>query len=539
MKYLLLLIVFAPLLLSAQCDKGTIIASNDIGIVETESGKVRGYIEDGIYTYKGIPYAYAERFMKPGPAKPWEDVRFMGYYGATAPLDLEAIKARGNGAGMFAMKNDWGYPHEDCQSLNIWTPNINDNKKRPVIFWIHGGGYEYGSSHELPFYDGKNLSKKGDVVYVSVNHRLNILGFLDLSQYGEKYKYSANVGLLDLVASLKWVKNSIANFGGDPDNITVFGQSGGGGKITALLNSPVADGLFQQAIVMSGSFAQQYQTPKMAQKVSSKVLKELDIKESKVDEIQKVPYDVLLRAGKRALAAIAEEAKAKGEAFPRLGWGPVADDYFLPYPMFGKEVLKQVDDVNIIIGTTKTEFAVMAAMMTGEDMEATKSALKMRYKDKADTYMEAVRKAYPDTKKASDYMAIDLMFRPGAIRDANKLVKGGHKNTYMYVFTWESPINDGGFKSMHCMELPFVFNNIELGREMTGGGEEAYKLADIVSGAWINFARFGNPSAKGLPTWPKYTKEGATMILDVDSEVKYHFDKELMEIAMPDLMSSY
>jgi len=181
----------------------------------------------------------------------------------------------------------------------------------------------------------------------------------------------------------------------------------------------------------------------------------------------------------------------------------------------------------------------MAAMMTGEDMEATKSALKMRYKDKADTYMEAVRKAYPDTKKASDYMAIDLMFRPGAIRDANKLVKGGHKNTYMYVFTWESPINDGGFKSMHCMELPFVFNNIELGREMTGGGEEAYKLADIVSGAWINFARFGNPSAKGLPTWPKYTKEGATMILDVDSEVKYHFDKELMEIAMPDLMSSY
>ncbi len=535
MKYLILLIAFFPFLSFAQeCTE--IIASKDVGITETESGKVRGYIENGIYTYKGIPYAFAERFMEPGPAKPWDDVRFMGYYGATAPLDMEAIKARGNGAGMFAMKNDWGYPHEDCQSINVWTPGVNDNKKRPVIFWIHGGGYAYGSSHELPFYDGNSLSKKGDVVYVSVNHRLNILGFMDLSQYGKKYKYSPNAGLLDLVAALKWVKNNIANFGGDPDNVTVFGQSGGGGKITALLNSPVADGLFQQAIVMSGSFAQEYQDPKMAQKLSAKVLKELNIKASKVDDIQKVPYDELLRAGKRAMAAMAEEAKKKGETVPRLGWGPVADDYFLPYPMFGKEVLKQVKDVNIMIGTTKTEFAVGAAMMTGEDMEATKAAIKMRYKDKADAYMEAVKKAYPDTEKASDYLAVDFMFRPGAIRDANKLVKGGHKNTYMYVFTWESPINDGGFKSMHCMELPFVFNNIGLGIEMTGGGKEAYKLADVVSGAWINFARFGNPNAKGLPNWPTYTiKEGATMILDTKSELKHHFDKELMEIAFPGL----
>lgn len=531
MKYLLLLVSFLPFSLFSQHVKDEIIASKDIAVVETESGKLRGYIQDGTYTYKGIPYAYAERFMAPEKVKPWTDVRFMGYYGATCPLDFGPIKARGNGVGMFALQNDWGYPHEDCQSLNIWTQGINDNKKRPVILWIHGGGYDYGSSHELPFYDGKNLSKKGDIVYVSVNHRLNILGFLDMSQYGEKYKHSANASLLDLVAALKWVKGNIAQFGGDPDNITIFGQSGGGAKITALLNSPVADGLFQKAIVQSGSFSQGYGDEALAQMVAAKTLEELEIDTDRVDDIQKVPYDELLRAGKRAIAGIREEAKAKGEAVPRIGWGPVADDYFLPHAFFGPEVMELLQDVSIMIGTTKTEFSAGASYRTGEDMEATKASLKERYKENADEYMEAVRKAYPATEKASDYLDIDFMFRPGAVRDANTLVKGGHKSTYMYLFAWESPVNDGSLKSMHCMELPFVFNNIYLAKELTGGGKEAYILADKVSGSWINFARNGNPNADGLPEWPVYTYEkGATMVFNNTSELKFHHDRDLFEI---------
>lgn len=530
-KNLVILIVLVPLILKAQGKKDEIKAGKDIAVVETESGKVRGYIHDGTYIYKGIPYAFAERFMPPGKVKAWTEVRFMGYYGATCPLDFEPIKARGNGVGMFALQNDWGYPHEDCHSLNIWTQGINDHKKRPVIVWIHGGGYEYGSSHELPFYDGKNLSKKGDIVYVSVNHRLNILGFLDLSLYGEKYKYSPNLGLLDLVAALKWVKQNITQFGGDPDNITLFGQSGGGGKITALLNSPVADGLFQKAIVQSGSYTQEYGNPGLAQMVSAKVLKELNIDASQVDDIQKVSYDELLRAGKRAFASIREEAKAKGEALPRLGWGPIKDNYFLPYDMFGPEVLEMCKDVSIMIGTTKTEFSAGASFKTGEDMDATLAFIKETYKEKADAYVIAVKSAYPNTAKASDYLDIDFRFRSGAVRDANKLVTGGHKKTYMYLFEWESPVNDGSLKSMHCMELPFVFNNILLGKELTGGVKEAYDLAKIVSASWINFARTGDPNTSGLPQWPAYTSDkGATMIINKASKVGYHHDKELLEI---------
>jgi len=535
MRYYMFLISLLPLVADAQTDNDEVRAGKDIAVVETEYGKVRGYIYHDTYIYKGIPYAKAERFMPPEKVQPWTDVRFMGYYGATCPLDFEPIKARGNGSSMFALQNDWGYPHEDCLSLNIWTPGISDNMKRPVMMWIHGGGYEYGSSHELPFYDGTNLSRTGNIVYVSVNHRLNILGFLDLSQYGDKYKYSPNLGLLDLVAALKWIRQNISQFGGDPENITLFGQSGGGGKITALLNSPVADGLFQKAVIQSGSFTREYADPGLAGKVSAKVLDELKIDPANIDDIQKVTYDELMRAGKRALAGIREEIRAGGATVPRLGWGPVRDDYFLPFPVFGAEVLALCNDVSIMIGTTKTEFASGASYKTGEDMDATRALIKEIYKDRADAYLEAVISAYPNTVKPSDYLDIDFMFRSGAVRDAIRLVRGGHKNIYMYLFEWESPVNDGSFKAMHCMELPFVFNNILLGKELTGGDEEAYKLAETVSAAWISFARNGDPNVSGLPLWPVYTSEmGATMIINNASRVGYHHDKNLLELIISD-----
>ncbi len=534
-KLLLFVICFLPAICIAQGDTDEIIASKDLAVVETESGKVRGYLSNGIYTYKGIPYAFAERFMPPEKVKSWTDVKFMGYYGPTCPLDYGPIAARGNGIGMFALQNDWGYPSENCQSLNIWTQGINDAKKRPVIVWIHGGGYAYGSSHELPFYDGENLSKKGDLVVVSVNHRLNILGFLDLSAYGEKYAHSANVSLLDLVASLEWIKENISQFGGDPDNVTLFGQSGGGAKITALLNSPVALGLFHKAIVQSGSYARSYLDSETAQKVSAELLNELEMKAEEVDKLQKLSYHDLITAGNKAVAAVRKEARSKGESINGSILGPVHDNYFLPYNLFTPEALELSKNVSIMIGTTKNEFSAGASARTGEDMEATKARIKEMYSENADAYMEAVKNAYPNTLKASDYLAIDFMFRPGAMRDANTLVKAGHQNTYMYLFSWQSPVDDGSLKSMHCMELPFVFNNIKLGKELTGGGKEAYGLAETVSGAWINFARTGNPNTEGIPSWPKYTfEEGATMIIDTESEVKFHHDKELLKIVKSD-----
>jgi para-nitrobenzyl esterase len=208
----------------SQVKEAPILAGAKIGVVNTESGAVRGYVHQGIYTYKGIPYAYAERFMPPVKPKPWKGVRSSMAYGPVAPIDATTTV---NDAFEFSFQHVLGYTNENCQNLNIWTKKVNDGKKRPVMVWFHGGGYTNGSSIEQPGYDGESLARKGDVVMVSVNHRLNVLGFLDLSAYGDQYRSSANAGLMDLVAALQWVKQNISQFGGDPDNVTIFGQSGG------------------------------------------------------------------------------------------------------------------------------------------------------------------------------------------------------------------------------------------------------------------------------------------------------------------------
>ena len=218
----------------------------NVAVTNTDAGKVRGYIHNGIYTYKGIPYAQAKRFEAPQKPKAWTGVRGSMTYGPVAPL-IDPITSVQD-ESEFVYNHDWGYTSEDCMSVNIWTPGITDGKKRPVMFWIHGGGFTAGSSHELPSYDGENLAKKGDVVVVSINHRLNILGFLDLSAYGDKYKHSANASIIDIKAALEWVKANIENFGGDPNNVTIFGQSGGGAKVNTLMAMPSAKGLFHKAI---------------------------------------------------------------------------------------------------------------------------------------------------------------------------------------------------------------------------------------------------------------------------------------------------
>ena len=219
------LVVIGMSSLQAQTE---VVTGADVAVTDTESGKVRGFIQNGIYTYKGIPYATAERFMPAKKVEPWEGVRSSTMYGPVAPLMTPTTQVQDEPE--FVFDHDWGYTSEDCLRLNIWTPSIDDNKKRPVLFWMHGGGFTAGSSQELPSYDGENLSNKEDVVVVSINHRLNILGFLDLSAYDEKYKHTPNNSMLDIVAALDWVKANISNFGGDPNNITIFGQSGEGPK---------------------------------------------------------------------------------------------------------------------------------------------------------------------------------------------------------------------------------------------------------------------------------------------------------------------
>ncbi len=348
----LLLLYLFPLTAFSQKQKKTpdpLIAGEEIAVTNTESGKVKGYIHNGIYTYKGIPYGKADRFMTPEKPTPWKDVRSSMSYGPVCPTDPTTTV---NDVFEFPFNHDLGYNNEHCQVLNVWTRNLNDGKKRPVMVWFHGGGFTAGSSIELPSYDGENLARKGDVVVVTVNHRLNVLGFLDLSAYGDKYKGSGNVGLLDLVASLQWVKQNIANFGGDPDNVTIFGQSGGGGKVTCLMNSPVAKGLFQKAIVESGSYITSFTEKSVSQRVAAATLEELKIPDSKVDSLQKIPYDVLNEAGKKAMRKVAEQLRKEGKP-ANTGWNAVLDGDFLPYQPADPAAMEIAKNVPLLVGTTK------------------------------------------------------------------------------------------------------------------------------------------------------------------------------------------
>jgi len=510
-----------------------VITGEDVAVTDTESGKVRGFIQNGIYTYKGIPYATAERFMLAKKVEPWDGVRSSTMYGPVAPLMTPTTQVQDEPE--FVFDHDWGYTNEDCLRINVWTPSINDNKKRPVLFWIHGGGFTTGSSQELPSYDGENLSAKGDVVVVSINHRLNILGFLDLSAYGDKYKESANNSMLDIVAALDWVKTNISNFGGDPNNVAIFGQSGGGAKVNTLMAMPKAEGLFHKAINQSGSFRGSLSKKETTRAIAAEVLNQLSLSEDQVDSLQTIPFEKLSAAGTVALQKVAEQMRAKG-VVPvglSLNWGPSMDGNVLPYDLMSDEAFELSKDIPLLLGTTKNEFTpFMNGRFFNASEEEVMTHIEETYKDKADDYIVAVKKAYPNDTRPSDLLDIDTTFRPGAVFQANKksqLEDGAP--VYMYLFTWQSPVFDGKYKALHCMELPFVFDNIERARQMTGGGQEAHILADKMSSAWINFAKTGNPNHDGLPQWPAYNPENtSTMFFDTSCEVKPQHDKAFLNL---------
>ena len=502
-----------------------LLTSEETTVVQIATGKVAGYIEQGIYTYKGIPYAKAERFMAPQPVDSWEGVRSSRAYGPTAPQ--EARKGWASDELGFSFAWNDGFPGEDCLRANVWTPGINDGKKRPVMVWLHGGGYATGSGQELPSYDGASLARKGDVVVVTVNHRLNVLGFLDLSSFGKEYAASGNAGLLDLVAALEWVRDNAAAFGGDASNVTIFGQSGGGGKVSTLLATPSAAGLFHKAIIQSGSMLRTMEK-QWSSKIGEAVVAEL----GGIDAVLAAPYEQLLAAGTKAIAKVRPEAEANGFASFIFGWAPTVDGNYLPAQPFEPQAPEQSKDIPVMLGTTIHEFSMstyVPQLRTATKEAAMEYLRATRFGDRTDEFVAIFEKTYPDYQP-KDLFDTDITFRPGTIAQANVKVAQQGAPVYMYMFTWESPVMDGILRSTHCMEIPFVFNNADLHASMTGGGKEAVELADKMSQAWINFARTGDPNAEGLPQWPAYNpEEGAMMIFDNRCEVRYNHDKELME----------
>jgi len=507
---------------------GAVSASGSKSIVETTAGKVRGYMRNGIYAFKGMPYAGttagAQRFMAPAPLKPWAGVRSSLALGPSSPQPYNCtLQGRrggwNNDEDAFMFDWDDGRPSEDCLRINVWTPGLNDNRRRPVLVWIHGGGYSSGSSNELRMYDGESLSRRGDVVVVSLNHRLGVLGYLNLVEYGgDKWANAANAGQLDLVAALAWVRDNIAAFGGDPRSVLIFGQSGGGGKVGTLMGMPSAKGLFQRAAIQSGSNvrrAAQDRSPELA----AAVLKELGLGRSTIDKLQELPYAQIVEAGLMAQRKLNPVAAAPGTG-GGVNWGPVVDGRVLPEHPWDPTASPVSADVPLLVGTVLNEFAnsVQGGDPSLDEMpiEEVRTRLIAQRGDKANQILELFRHKHP---KATPYELFSRISattqRQNAVTQAERKAAQHGAPAYLYWFQWQTPILDGRPRAFHCAELPFVFYNTDRSATMTGGGDDARELAGRISDAWIAFARSGNPSHKGLPKWPAFTAEQCpTMIFD-------------------------
>ncbi len=392
-------------------------------------------------------------------------------------------------------------------------------------------------------YDGEALSRAGDVVVVSVNHRLNVGGFLDLSAYGPQFRQSANLGILDLVAALRWVHANIARFGGDPGNVTIFGQSGGGGKVTTLMATPAAKGLFHKAIIESGSIRHMGMTlidQHTSRRVAELTLANLGIDAAQpaagdgtlLERLQKLPYARLIEASDKALKAVGDEQGVRGLFGGGISWGPVLDGDTLPAQPFDTSAPAQSADVPLMVGSTLNEFPLAdfdprtrGSRAWSEQQRA--DYYREKYGERADAVMAAYRKAYPALQPA-DWLYVDGMFRPGALATAQLKSDQHAAPVYLYLFSWVSPVLDGMGGAVHCAEIPFVFHNVAITEQVNGGGPGALDMERKVSQAWIRFARSGNPANPWLPPWPAYTRaNGATMVLDAKSEVRFHHDDEL------------
>jgi para-nitrobenzyl esterase len=480
----------------------TIPAAAESPVVETTSGKVRGLSNNGVQVFRGIPYgastAGANRFLPARKPESWSGVRNAFENGHTASQIMPAASAVGAGLRSNATQG------EDCLVLNVFTPGLSDGRKRPVMVWIHGGGYTYSSGTTLAA-DGTNLARTSDVTVVCLNHRLTVFGHLYLAEVGgAKYADSGNVGILDLVAALEWIRDNIARFGGDPGNVTIFGQSGGGGKVSTLLAMPAAKGLFHKAVVESGSTLKQL-SREQAQQNTEKFLAHVDVDPSHVDDLQNLPVQQLLEA-------------ASADGGIRLG--PVVDGKSLPHDPFDPAAPDVSADVPLMIGTAETEGTYFASPdLLSLDETTMRSRLRDRLRDDADRVIALFRRNRPNATPSELYFTI-LAFPTKANLQAERKGALGRAHAYLYQLNWKTPVQDGLRFSPHCLEIPFVFQNVWHMPELVGTGPKIQSMADRISGAWVAFARTGNPSHSGIPQWPAFqSNQRMTMVIDNEWKV--------------------
>ena len=486
-------------------------------VVKTTSGAVSGSFNGGVYAFKGIPYARAERFMPPQEPDAWDGILECKDF---SPVARQIVPWYPD-----SIQNE-----KELFSVNVWTRGIMDGKKRSVMLWLHGGGFHVGASND-PMTYGEALAKRGDVVIVSVNHRLNILGFLDLSVCGEKYAQSANVGMLDIVKALEWIQKNIKKFGGNPSNVTIMGESGGGGKVGTLMCMPAAKGLFHKAIIQSGTL-RNTMTKEKSQALGLAVLENLGLTPNDVAKLDTIPYLDLVEAGNDAIANISGPRKPGSPTM--FGFAPSADGEVLLQQPFSPGFADISNEIPLMIGYTLNE--LMRTVYGEKDLttEQAKERLAKEYGDQTDRYIELFAKAYPDYSP-QDLLSIDNIFRPYTIRTADARALETTAPLYVYLLAWKSPVDSASRGSFHGLDIPLAFNNVDLRSDWTGNAAEAWKIADKMSSAWINFAKTGNPNVKGLlPKWEPYTAEnGATMDFDNECRIVNNHDRELMNFIRP------
>jgi para-nitrobenzyl esterase len=486
---------------------------------ETSFGKVRGVDNAGIKTFKGIPYgantAGKNRFMPPVDPAKWTGVRDALEYGQSAPQrDPNAAPATG---GLTVSGQNLPREGEDCLVLNVWTPAVNDGRKRPVMFWCHGGGFATGSGSS-PDNDGTNLARRGDVVVVTINHRLNVLGFANLSEFSNDFAASGDVGMMDIAHALKWVRTNIAQFGGDANTVMIFGQSGGGRKVETLLAMPSAKGLFHRATIESGA-AVKVADRAAAVRNGEQLLAKLGIAGSNVHDIQNVPVEKIMAA----YFAVVRDARGVDQSVG--GFAPTVDGKILPQHPFHPVASSVSADVPVMIGCTRTEMTLFSnndAAAFSLDENGMRTRVKELVGDQSAAIIDLYRKLNAGSTPSDIYFLIasDYRYAGPTMKIAERRAALKKGPVYVYYFTWETPVQGGKLKSPHTIEIPFAFDNVKISSRLTGGGPEAMALADRVSDAWIAFARTGNPNTPKLPMWPVFNaKDYPVMVLNTVSKV--------------------
>ena len=512
--------------------RSTAVFAADGAVAETTSGKIAGVSAGGVHAFKGVPYgastAGRSRFMPPQKPQAWPGIRSAADWAGRAPQSPPNRRPRPELSGLSGAPDRLA-ESEDCLTLNIWTRGLNDGGKRPIMVWYHGGGFGYGSAN-TPRLDGSNLATHHDVVVVTVNQRLNILGHMHLADLGgEAFAQSGNAGTLDMVAALQWVRDNADRFGDDPGNVTIFGQSGGGGKVSTLLATPAARGLFHRAIVMSGA-AVRLCTRERAGKLAEAVLKQLGLTRAQLGDLQTMPF-------KQLIAAIGPAQKMVGAPaqplFDRYDFGPVVDGTTLPGHPFDPAATEISANIPVLVGNVKDEMAgylapndkVWDRVLTEDEMRAQIAPVAGAATDRV---VELYRSLFPGASPADRLISTltDSNFRIRSLLLAERKVAQGRAPVWLYSFDWETPVFGGKLKAFHALDVPFVFNTIDV-VGATDRGPVAHELSRRMAATWATFARSGKPDNASTPHWPAYTlTERSTMIFNRDCRVAKDYGGE-------------